>query len=160
MSFSRKNKVWGFAESLLSHVGKKDGDRARAQKMKKLFVDQLEERQMLSLTVATTENLLVNTSWQDIRGDVAVDSNNAGDVVVAWTAADRLNNPDYDSTDPTSNMYLVDANGAYVEDLNVYARYLTDEVQIITIPEELVPGATLDGGGKVQSGSFELIYNA
>ena len=160
MSFSRKNKVWGFAESLLSHVGKKDGDRARAQKMKKLFVDQLEERQMLSLTVATTENLLVNTSWQDIRGDVAVDSNNAGDVVVAWTAADRLNNPDYDSTDPTSNMYLVDANGAYVEDLNVYARYLTDEVQIITIPEELVPGATLDDGGKVQSGSFELIYNA
>ena len=74
MSFSRKNKVWGVAESLLSRIAKKDDGRTHAQKMKKLFIDQLEERQMLSLTVATTENLLVNTSWQDIRGDVAVDS--------------------------------------------------------------------------------------
>ena len=160
MSFTRKNKVWGVAESLLSRVLKKDADRTHAQKVKKLVIDQLEERQMLSLTVATTENLLVNTSWQDIRGDVAVDSNEAGDVVVAWTAADRLANPDYDPSDPTSLQYLTDENGNYVEDLNIYARYLTDEVQIITIPEECVPGTKLDDGTIVQSGSFELIYNA
>ena len=123
MSFSRKNKVWGVAESLLSRIVKKDDGQTHAQKMKKLFIDQLEERQMLSLTVATTENLLVDTSWQDIRGDVAVDSNEAGDVVVAWTAADRLANPDYVAGDPTSSPYLTDQNGAYVEDLNVYARY-------------------------------------
>ncbi|MGI6402214.1 MAG: hypothetical protein ACOX0A_08925 [Thermoguttaceae bacterium] len=160
MSFSRKNNLWGGAKSLLSRIVRKDSGRSHAQKMKKLFIDQLEERQMLSLTVATPGNLLVNTSWQDIRGDVAVDSNEAGDVVVAWTAADRLANPDYDASDPNSSMYLTDAQGNYIEDLNVYARYLTDEVQIITIPEEIVPGATLDGGGKTQSGSFELIYNA
>ena len=160
MSFSRKNKVWGVAESLLSRIVKKDDGQTHAQKMKKLFIDQLEERQMLSLTVATTENLLVDTSWQDIRGDVAVDSNEAGDVVVAWTAADRLANPDYVAGDPTSSPYLTDQNGAYVEDLNVYARYLTDEVQIITIPEELVPGAKTSDGTTVQAGSFELIYNA
>ena len=160
MSFSQKKKVLGVAESLLSRIMKKDDAGARSQKARKLCIDHLEERQMLSLTVATTDNLLVNSSWQDIRGDVAVDSNEAGDVVVAWTAADRLANPDYDPNDPTSSPYLTDSNGNYVEDLNIYGRYLTDEVQIITIPEECVPGTTLGDGTKVQTGSFELIYNA
>ena len=160
MSLTQKNKVWGVAESLLNRITKKSEDKTRSQKATKLGIDPLEERQMLSLTVGTTENLLVNSTWQDIRGDVAVDSNMSGDVVVAWTAADRLANPDYDATDPTSSRYLQDETGAYVEDLNVYARYLTNEEQIITIPEELVPGATLSDGTKVQSGSFQLIYNA
>ena len=160
MSFSQKKKVLGVAESLLSRIMKKDDARARSQKARKLCIDHLEERQMLSLTVATTDNLLVNSSWQDIRGDVAVDSNEAGDVVVAWTAADRLANPDYDPSDPSSSPYLTDSEGNYVEDLNIYGRYLTDEVQIITIPEECVPGTVLEDGTKVQTGSFELIYNA
>ncbi|MBQ9126385.1 MAG: hypothetical protein IJY15_01340, partial [Thermoguttaceae bacterium] len=107
-----------------------------------------------------TDNILVNDGWQDVRGEIAVDSNNAGDMIVAWTGADRLANPDYDATDPESSPYLLDENGNYVEDLNVYARYLTDEVQIITIPQELVPGSTLADGTTVQSGSFELVYNA
>ena len=87
----------------------------------KLFLDQLEERQLLSLTVATTENLLVNPSWQDIRGDRRRRFQSAGDLVVAWTAADRLANPDYNPNDPASSMYLTDENGEFVEDLNVYA---------------------------------------
>ncbi|MBQ9126420.1 MAG: hypothetical protein IJY15_01525, partial [Thermoguttaceae bacterium] len=90
----------------------------------------------------------------------------------------------YDSADSESSPYLLDENGNYVEDLNVYARYLTNEVQIITIPQELIPGATVDAVDKdgdkidengnkidkdsdaepaettVQSGKFELIYNA
>ena len=160
MSFSRKNKFLGVAESLLNRMAKKSNSSARAQKTRKLAIDQLEERQLLSLTVATTENLLVNPSWQDIRGDVAVDSNKSGDVVVAWTAADRLANPDYDESDENSSVYLRDESGNYVEDLNVYARYLTDEVQIITIPDECVPGAKLSDGTTVQSGSFQLLYNA
>ena len=74
MSLSRNNKIWSVAESLLERLGnKKRSANRREQKPKKLFVDQLEERQLLSLTVASTENLLVNPSWQDIRGDIAVD---------------------------------------------------------------------------------------
>ncbi|MDO5309716.1 MAG: trypsin-like peptidase domain-containing protein [Planctomycetia bacterium] len=163
MSLSRNNRVWGVAESLLDRMTKKRKARAHEQKSTKLAIDRLEERQMLSLTVGTTENLLVNESWQDIRGDIAVDSNESGDVIVAWTAADRLKNPNYDPTDETSSYYLLDDNGDYVEDLNVYARYLTNEVQIITLPEECVPGKveTTDGSTlDVKSGSFELIYNA
>ncbi|MBQ4203156.1 MAG: trypsin-like serine protease, partial [Thermoguttaceae bacterium] len=156
MSLSRNNKIWSVAESLLERLGnKKRSANRREQKPKKLFVDQLEERQLLSLTVASTENLLVNPSWQDIRGDIAVDSNKAGDVVVAWTSADRLLNPDYDANDPESSYYKTDENGAYVEDLNVYARYLTDEVQIVTIPQESVPGTLLaDDGQSYDSSSY------
>ncbi|MBQ1278334.1 MAG: hypothetical protein IIY07_06785, partial [Thermoguttaceae bacterium] len=130
------------------------------QKPTKLLLDQLEERQLLSLTVGTTDNILVNDGWQDVRGEIAVDSNNAGDMIVAWTGADRLANPDYDATDPESSPYLLDENGNYVEDLNIYGRYLTDEVQIITLPQEIVPGSTLADGTKVESGTFELVYNA
>ena len=39
MSFSRKNKVWGVAESLLSRIVKKDDGQTHAQKMKKLFIE-------------------------------------------------------------------------------------------------------------------------
>ncbi|MBP3558446.1 MAG: trypsin-like serine protease, partial [Thermoguttaceae bacterium] len=102
----------------------------------------------------------VNDGWQDVRGEIAVDSNNAGDMIVAWTGADRLANPDYDATDPESSPYLLDKDGNYVEDLNIYGRYLTDEVQIITLPQEIVPGSTLADGTKVESGTFELVYNA
>ena len=110
------------------------------------------------LTVATTENLLVNPSWQDIRGDAAVDSNQAGDLVVAWTAADRLANPDYNPNDPASSMYLTDENGEFVEDLNVYARYLTDEVQIVTIPQECVPNTMLGSDGQYyEPGNYKAV---
>ncbi len=145
---------------LTGRFAKKRLEKARGQKPTKLLVDQLEERQLLSLTVGTTDNILVNDGWQDVRGEIAVDSNNSGDMIVAWTGADRLANPDYDATDPESSPYLLDENGEYVEDLNVYARYLTNEVQIVTIPQELVPGSTLADGTTVQSGTFELVYNA
>ena len=110
MSISRNIKKHGLVGSLLNRLAKREASnsRARAQKTRKLAIDQLEERQLLSLTVATTENVLVNTSWQDIRGDIAADSNKSGDIVVAWTAADRLANPDYDATDPESSVYLLD----------------------------------------------------
>ncbi|MBQ6828117.1 MAG: hypothetical protein IJO46_08905, partial [Thermoguttaceae bacterium] len=184
MSLSRKNKIGSVAELLTGRFEKKRLEKARGQKPTKLLLDQLEERQLLSLTVGTTDNILVNDGWQDVRGEIAVDSNDAGDMIVAWTGADRLANPDYDSADSESSPYLLDENGNYVEDLNVYARYLTNEVQIITIPQELIPGATVDAVDKdgdkidengnkidkdsdaepaettVQSGKFELIYNA
>ena len=160
MSLSRKNKIGSVAELLTGRFAKKRLEKTRGQKPTKLLLDQLEERQLLSLTVGTTDNILVNDGWQDVRGEIAVDSNDAGDMIVAWTGADRLANPDYDPTDPESSPYLLDENGNYVEDLNIYGRYLTDEVQIITLPQEVVPGSTLADGTKVESGTFELVYNA
>ena len=67
-----------------------------------LQVDPLEERLLLSLSVATDSDILVNNEWQDIRGDISVASNVTGDTVVTWCAADALVNPDYDPSDPTS----------------------------------------------------------
>ncbi|MBP3558853.1 MAG: hypothetical protein J6K20_14280, partial [Thermoguttaceae bacterium] len=105
MSLSRKNKIGSVAELLTGRFAKKRLEKTRGQKPTKLLLDQLEERQLLSLTVGTTDNILVNDGWQDVRGEIAVDSNNAGDMIVAWTGADRLANPDYDATDPESSPY-------------------------------------------------------
>ncbi|MBQ7029226.1 MAG: hypothetical protein IJN32_03180, partial [Thermoguttaceae bacterium] len=124
MSLSRKNKIGSVAELLTGRFAKKRLEKTRGQKPTKLLLDQLEERQLLSLTVGTTDNILVNDGWQDVRGEIAVDSNDAGDMIVAWTGADRLANPDYDATDPESSPYLLDKDGNYVEDLNIYGRYL------------------------------------
>ncbi|MCF0235074.1 MAG: hypothetical protein HUK22_08900, partial [Thermoguttaceae bacterium] len=177
MSLSRKNKVLGVAESLFGRLAQSRRASAREQKPTKLAIDHLEERQLLSLTVATPDSILVNTEWQDIRGNVSVDSNGSGDVVVAWTGADRLINPDYiEGVDLPCEQYLLEnadelANlkrkgredefvPQYVVDYNVYARYLTDEVQVVSIPAEMIPGYVDADGNEVVAGQFDLVYNA
>jgi hypothetical protein len=104
-------------------------------KYRRLTVDPLEERQLLSLTVADYQDILVtesySTSQQTLAGQsTAVD--NDGDFVVVWTRQDTVNwGPN------NSNTTL---------DLNVYARYFTDEVQRITLPDGVLtdnnPGTT------------------
>lgn len=128
---------------------------AKKQDYRRLKIDALEERTLLSTTTGSTlsvvnaEDILVNDQWQDIRGDIDVATNEAGDVIVTWAAADRL-------IDPSNQMgtsYLTDSKGNYIEDLNIYARYLTDEVQQISLPDILKPTNGLTNGG-----TFELIY--
>lgn len=109
-------------------------------KMKKRhsILEPLEERHLLSLTIGSVDDVVVNTEWQDIRGEVAADVNASNDVVVAWTAADQM-------TDPVTGE-------AIGEDLNIYARYLTDETQVVTVAIE----TSQIGKGA----SFELTYGA
>ena len=128
MSLTGISKLWNTTAKMRSHILAKalaSKERKMAQlKMKKrhMTIDPLEERHLLSLTVGSTSDILVNTEWQDIRGEVAADVNASNDVVAAWCAADQL-------TDPV--------NGEVIgEDLNIYARYLTNEVQVVTIAVE------------------------
>ena len=118
---------------------------AKEIKTRQLVIDALEERHLLSLSIGSVNDVLVNPEWQDIRGDVAFDINESNDIVAAWTAADQVTDPD----------------GKVVgEDLNIYARYMTDEVQVLTLAvktADLKKGATFSleyGSAAVQRLSF------
>ena len=144
MSLTGINKLWNMTVKTREAVLRKyfaAREKKLAQlKMKKrhLALDPLEERHLLSLTIGSVDDVLVNTEWQDIRGEVAADVNAANDVIAAWTAADKL-------TDPVTGEEIG-------EDLNVYARYLTDETQVVTVAIET---AQIGKGA-----SFELLYGS
>jgi subtilisin-like proprotein convertase family protein len=116
------------------------------QRQRRLSLDPLEERQLLSVSPADYTDVLINetvsedqitltstnqygsTGW-DTAESMAMDDD--GDFVVTWTRYD----PVYDE----SGQSVVDpVTGEIMRDANVYARYFTDEVQRITIPDELV----------------------
>ena len=144
MSLTGINKLWNKTvearEKVLMKLFAAREKKLAQLKMKKrhMVIDPLEERHLLSLTIGSVEDVLVNTAWQDIRGEIAADVNASNDVVAVWTAADQL-------TDPVTGEVIG-------EDLNVYARYLTDETQVITIAVET---AQIGKGA-----SFELLYGA
>ncbi|MDO4586169.1 MAG: trypsin-like serine protease [Planctomycetia bacterium] len=196
MALSGTNRLWKLAEAIRDRIVEKGRlmkiKGVNPQKTRKLIFDPLEERQLLSLSVGTATDILVNTEWQDIRGNSATGYNDSGDAVVAWTAADRLSNPFYSylnekGIDPSSVTKIIyypnddydgeqvnypngidryyyvetvdeygDVSLNYVEDLNIYARYLTDEVQVITLPTTNVGGKfyMLYGANEVQRLSF------
>ena len=99
MSLTGINKLWNMTVKTREAVLRKyfaAREKKLAQlKMKKrhLALDPLEERHLLSLTIGSVDDVLVNTEWQDIRGEVAADVNAANDVIAAWTAADKLTDP-------------------------------------------------------------------
>ena len=144
MSLTGINKLWNMTVKTRETLLKKyfaARERKLAQlKMKKRhsILEPLEERHLLSLTIGSVDDVMVNTEWQDIRGETAADVNASNDVIAAWTAADRL-------TDPVTGEVIG-------EDLNVYARYLTDETQVVTIAVET---AQIGKGA-----SFELLYGS
>ncbi len=133
-------------ERLRDRLGR-DGRQGRSHlKHRRLLVDPLEERQLLSVTASNYTDILVNetvsedqitvtgynqygeNTW-DVAESMAMDDD--GDFVVTWTRYDPVYDEDGNYvTDPTT--------GEIMQDANVYARYFTDEVQRITIPDELV----------------------
>lgn len=127
---------------------------------RKLALDSLEARILLSVTPNTTSDILVNTEYSAVQdtnangNSVAVDAD--GDFVVTWTRTDYIfrdasrNVGWYDSNDNLTfytaqnfiDGYYLNENGQRVNvnlylsgetDQNVYARYFTDEVQRLTI---------------------------
>ena len=140
MSIVRKSRLWKLTESIRDRLftRKSTPKKARGLEARHLLIDPLEERTLLSLSIGSTQDILVNTEWQDIRGEVSVAINSSNDAVAVWTAADKL-------VDPVTGEKIG-------EDLNIYARYMTDEVQIVTIPvytDQIGTGT-----------SFELIYGS
>ncbi|MBN1911068.1 MAG: trypsin-like serine protease [Pirellulales bacterium] len=109
-----------------------------------LAVDPLEQRQLLSVTPMSPYDMLANESfggivdkttltstpsqWTQAGQSLAVDDD--GDFVVVWTRQDPVLDQNGDP--------IIDWNtGEAWSDQNVYARYYTDEVQRITLPDAL-----------------------
>ena len=121
------------------------------RKPRRLVLDPLEERQLLAVSPADLFDNVVNqytgtaTQGTISAQSVAVDDN--GDFVVAWTRYDEVFNQDGTrATDPVT--------GGLMYDANIYARYFTDEVQRIRLPDQLAEDSNGDGLG----GSFKLVY--
>ncbi|MBN2477131.1 MAG: proprotein convertase P-domain-containing protein [Pirellulales bacterium] len=125
---------------------------------RRLMVDPLEERQLLSLSAGHVDDMLVNQSIIDPHADEdglatsptlagqSLAGDNDGDFVVVWTRYDEFVDANGDPIiDPATQDVLTDAN--------VYARYFTDEVQRITLPAG-VTNDNVDGN----YGTFSLRY--
>ena len=121
-----------------------------SRERRRLRVDALEERTLLSVTPVDILDKLVNQSLIPSGGTIAgqslaVDAD--GDFVVVWTRYDTL-------TDPNTGLPIIDPmTGQPQTEANIYARYLTDEVQRITLPS-----AVLNDTVPTQYGRFSLIY--
>ena len=133
-------------EGVRDRLGRSSRLARKHQKQRRLLLDPLEERQLLSVSPADYTDILVNetvsedqitltstnqygTAGWDTAESMAMDDD--GDFVVTWTRYD----PVYDE----SGQSVIDPiTGEIMRDANVYARYFTDEVQRVTIPDELV----------------------
>ncbi|MCX7425797.1 MAG: hypothetical protein NTW96_09295, partial [Planctomycetia bacterium] len=130
---------------------------------RRLLVDPLEQRQLLSVTPASVKDILVNELYAVDQSTIAGQSlaaDNDGDFVVTWTRYD-------DVLDALGNPVIDNETGLQMTDANIYARYFTDEVQRITLPDGVLTDnllgsyatMTLDyNGNEVQKLSVTATY--
>lgn len=105
---------------------------------RRLMVDPLEERQLLSVSPMHVDDLLVNqtaSSGHDVLSAQSMAIDHDGDIVVAWTRSEELPDGQIDS--------------------NIWARYFTDEVQRLTLPQGVLEDTDGDGG---TFGRFDLQF--
>ncbi len=134
-------------ESIRDRLAGKPRQAGRQLKPRRLAVDPLEERVLLSVVPADYDDVLVNQiTSTETQGTISAQSvavDNDGDFVVAWTRYDE-----YLATNPLTGASSLET------DANVYARYFTDEVQRITLPDSV----TADTDSNDFGGSFSLTY--
>ncbi len=100
------------------------------QNCRRLRIDELESRCLLSITPADLSAVIVNQTFgatQTTTAAHSVASDNSGDFVVTWTREDSVLNI---AGQPIINP----ATGSPYEVSDVYARYFTDTVEKITLP--------------------------
>ena len=156
--------------------------RKESQKTRKLQIDTLEERNLLSISPGTPTDIQINQpdpaatipgflSYQTqalAGGNQSSAVNDWGDFVTTWAQDEPAWRRD------ENGALMIDNNGNYIPyidpitqtpvmESNIYARYFTDEVQRVTIPMELLApdnGASksrismLYGGNEVQKLTF------
>lgn len=131
---------------------------------RRLCIDPLEARELLSVSAADTSDVLAsqslslydaafpeatlraeypaNSQFTDAATALAADD--SGDFVITWTRNDTV----------------TDIYGNDVSDLNIYARYLTDEVQRVFLPDNILANnnaaAYSNGKFSVQFGGNEV----
>lgn len=129
-----------FAANLVGRENRRGhrADRRSASSINRcLTIDPLEERQLLSLSPADIDDILVNQTVSDAQNtlgaqSVAVDHD--GDFVVTWSRTELVGGQ---------------------EDTNIWARYFTDEVQRLTLPDAVLENTDGDLG---TFGRFSLNY--
>ena len=147
-------------ESLRQKIRGKLAER-KNRKPRRLMVDALEQRMLMSVTPIDYQDTLVNqvisnsqgTGRTDVRGSISqetgsqsIAASNNGDFVITWTRKDPI-------LDSSGNPVL-DSTGQATYESNIYARYFTDEVQRISLPAEVQNDAT------GQYARFSLAYGA
>ncbi len=118
---------------------------------RRLLFDPLEERTLLSVSVNQLDDGLVNQYNSGAQSTISAQSvavDDDGDFVVVWTRID-------DVVDEFGDPIVDPETGDYMTDANIYARYFTDEVQQITLPEAVA----LDNDADASTfGEFTLTY--
>ncbi|MGW8256409.1 MAG: hypothetical protein ACWGMZ_02875, partial [Thermoguttaceae bacterium] len=134
---SRVGRSWG---GLLDFFSVRNRRSEKHDRNRRLRIDPLEQRMLLSVSPVAPEQLVNQTNASQVTTfsgqSVAVNDN--GDFVVVWTRNESAYDPDF---------------GTYVSDSNVYARYFTDEVQRIVLPDTII-----DPAHPNNPGYFSLIY--
>jgi len=153
MSLFRSSKLHSITsrfESLRERLASGSRKSAGQLKPRRLLIDTLEERQLLSVSPAdwtdTLVNQTVNESAQLSIHSESVAADNDGDFVVVWQRQDPV-------LDGSGQVVDDPATGLPMSDYNIYARYFTDDVQRLTLPEEILTDV-LPG----QYGTFSLVY--
>jgi hypothetical protein len=166
MSLLRKQKyqrVGNTWDNIVDFFSGRSRKRAKGgQKNRRLLVDPLEERMLLTLAPGNLNEQLVNQTFgsqstgyystnvlpTSSTTTQAVASDHNGDFVVAWTRYDPLLDPvtglQTTITDPITGL-------SRNTDANIYARYFTDDVQRITLPSSM-----LNSGAKIPA--FSMLY--
>jgi len=153
MSFFRLPRLRTIAskiENVREGLHRKGGRGTSWSKPRRLLIDPLEERQLLSLAPADVDDTLVNQTVDEnpqyTLSAQSIATDNDGDFVVTWTRYDPV-------LDGGGNPVIDPATGLAMTDANIYARYFTDEVQRLTLPDAI---AVNNVAG--QYGQFTLSY--
>jgi len=182
MSFSEITRK--IANSLIGVFSNEKKHKKAMFQPRRLQIDPLEERQLLSVNVVMPQekmmtsfseyssptisskafHIVSNNSYggaqylESYWSNDYMASNNQGDTVVVWSQNDFVFKMDRDGNyveDKNGNrVLLTDSFGNAYDDYNVYAQYLTNQVERLTIPEEL-----LADNIKGTNGSFQLVYS-
>ena len=116
---------------------------------RRLTVDPLEERQLLSVSPGHVDDQLVaamsDVSSQYTLAGQSIGVDHDGNFVITWTR----NDPIYDS----NGNIIYDSDGNILTESNIYARYYTDEVQRITLPAGVLANTNPD-----DLATFDLTY--
>ena len=181
MSFSEITRK--IANSLIGVFSNEKKHKKAMFQPRRLHIDPLEERQLLSVNVVMPQEKMLTsfselssptitgrafhilsndsyggaTSMESIWSNDYMASNNQGDTVIVWSQNDFVYRMDKDGNyveDKDGNRVLmIDNFGNAYDDYNIYAQYLTNQVERLTIPEELL---TNNVAGSF--GSFDLVY--
>ncbi|MGA2061003.1 MAG: hypothetical protein ABSG67_11015, partial [Thermoguttaceae bacterium] len=172
--FQRIGTSW---ESIVDFFSGRSRQQASSgRKNRRLMIDPLEERMLLTVSIGNTSDQTVSQllgsqttgtasnpllSYTGTTGTQAVAVDHNGDFVVAWTGYDPLINPEtgQQMNDPLTGYPMTEGN--------IYARYFTNEVQRITLPAQMLNTGTqlpafslVYGGNAVQQISFAQTYPA